>query len=582
MKRVVSGILAVVVAGTILGVLDARSHPGATPRLAPPSVLSSIASASPIALENAKKGSSDWRLHSARSNHRIAGYASRTSVSAGASFDVYVDTRAATYRADIFRMGYYGGAGGRRVASIDGLVGHRQSSCETTTVRHTVQCDWQRSFRVDTHTDWESGVYLVKLSASDGTQSWVPFVVRERSPAAPIVVQTSVTTWQAYNAWGGRNLYSGPCVYRGTVIPPSSDEDQQPAPSGTSSPAPASASPSPHAATRGAASPQPGVSVFPSASPTPFPSVTPTASPDPSPSPSVTSTAKPRAVYDCGAASRSRAASFDRPYMFPGDGQFFRFEYPLVYWLESQGMYVAYATDVDLHEGFEALDSRRVSISAGHDEYYSSEMRDSLEKALAGGTSLAFFGGNDLYRHIRFEPSPLGPDRIEVNYKSAAEDPYLRIDRTQVTSQWREWPVNRPEQALLGAQYECNPARADWVATGEPAWLYRGTGFAAGDSVPNLVGYEYDRIMGGYPSPPNVVAVASSPLRCGRLKTQSNSTFYVAPSGAGVFDAGTLWFPCALGPDGCVNASDSHPAPDPRLQRLVRNLIFAMLARRFL
>jgi hypothetical protein len=267
--------------------------------------------------------------------------------------------------------------------------------------------------------------------------------------------------------------------------------------------------------------------------------------------------------------------------MFPGDGQFMRFEFPLLFWMESQGMWVSYATDVDLHEGRESLFARRIFVSAGHDEYYSSEMRAALENALAGGTSLAFFGANDIYRHIRFEDSPLGADRIEVNYKSAAEDPYLRIDRSQVTSQWREWPVNRPEQELLGAQYECNPARADWVATGEPAWLFRGTGFATGDTIPNLVGYEYDRIMPGYPSPSGVIAVASSPLRCGGHRTVSNTTFYVAASGAGVFDAGSLWFPCALGPGGCVNASDSHPTPDARLQHLVRNLIYAMLGRRF-
>jgi hypothetical protein len=250
-------------------------------------------------------------------------------------------------------------------------------------------------------------------------------------------------------------------------------------------------------------------------------------------------------------------------------------------WLESTGLWVAYTTDVDLHEGTAGLENRTVFLSVGHDEYYSTAMRASLESALAEGTSLAFFGGNDMYRHIRFEPSVLGPNRIEVNYKAASEDPKLRTDRMETTTQWREWPLYRPEQALLGAQYECNPVRASWVATGEPAWLFQGTGFSPGDEIPNLVGYEYDRVMPGYGKPEGVTLVARSPLRCGRRETESDTTFYVAPSGAAVFDAGTLWFPCALGPDGCVNANDSHPVVDVRLRALVRNLIFAMLEKRF-
>ena len=42
-----------------------------------------------------------------------------------------------------------------------------------------------------------------------------------------------------------------------------------------------------------------------------------------------------------GTADRSRAVTFDRPYEWPGAGQIFDFEYPLIYWLESQGEDVA-------------------------------------------------------------------------------------------------------------------------------------------------------------------------------------------------------------------------------------------------
>jgi hypothetical protein len=252
----------------------------------------------------------------------------------------------------------------------------------------------------------------------------------------------------------------------------------------------------------------------------------------------------------------------------------------MLFWLESQGLPVAYSTDLDLHRGTSTLEARRMFLSVGHDEYYSTAMRRALEKALSNGVSLAFFGANDMYRHIRFESSALGADRVQVNYKNA-DDPIFRTERSEVTTQWREWPLREPEQALLGAQYECNPVRIAWVPTMEPAWLFRETGFRSGDDVPNMVGYEYDRVMPGYPRPDGVIRVARSPLRCSGRASEANSTFYVAPSGAAVFDAGTLWMTCALGPGGCNHPRDPRMKPDARVQRMARNLIDAMLSKRF-
>src|SRR5262249_19387058 len=153
-------------------------------------------------------------------------------------------------------------------------------------------------------------------------------------------------------------------------------------------------------------------------------------------------------------------------------------EYPMIYWLESRGYDVAYTTDIDLHQQRDDLLQRRIFISVGHDEYYSTVMRKSLEVAARHGVSLIFAGGHDLYRHIRFESSRLGPDRIEVNYKDASLDPFSKTDPREVTNQWRDAPVNRPEQGLLGAQYAPGEFRiAPWRPTLRPAWLFAGTGF---------------------------------------------------------------------------------------------------------
>ena len=55
---------------------------------------------------------------------------------------------------------------------------------------------------------WQSGVCLARLTASDSqAQSYILFVVRDDSRRIELLVQLSVTTYQAYNDWGGKSLY---------------------------------------------------------------------------------------------------------------------------------------------------------------------------------------------------------------------------------------------------------------------------------------------------------------------------------------------------------------------------------------
>ncbi|MCA1831680.1 MAG: N,N-dimethylformamidase beta subunit family domain-containing protein [Actinomycetota bacterium] len=573
MKRVLSVFIVLLLTVGIVGGMK-YAHRG---NLAPAGARELAQPTSPIAAENARRGDRRWRLGSA-SKRGLDAFASATSVRAGDPLDVYVRTKSTSFRADVYRMGWYAGAGARLVTRRTDIAGDGQSPCDAVGKRHTVTCAWRPSFTLGTRGSWPSGVYLIKLTTPDKRGAYVPFVIRETVTRAPIIFQSSVTTWQAYNSFGGRSLYDGPCTQRIVRVKPK----ELP-----------SASPAPPAAATETAVPEPNPSEEPSpeetsSPPSPlFPRIS--SQPEPSAQPSVapqsTIAGVPEPAFEtestCGFPNRSRAVSFDRPYDWPGAGQFFRFEYPLLAWMESKGYDVAYATDVDLHEGLEDLKQRRVFLSVGHDEYYSTAMRDELESALAAGTSLAFFGANDIYRHIRFEDSPLGADRIEVNYKYAGEDPLFSANRSETTGQWRDRPINRPEQTLLGAQYSCNPAQGDWVPTGEPAWLFRNTGFAPGDSIDGLVGYEFDRLFIHQPHPDNVILVAKSPVRCGGKNGESNTTLYVAPSGAAVFDAGTLYFTCGVGPTRCTRRSGSRITADPRLQQLAANLIDAMLTRRF-
>jgi hypothetical protein len=141
-------------------------------------------------------------------------------------------------------------------------------------------------------------------------------------------------------------------------------------------------------------------------------------------------------------------------------------------------------------------------------------------------------------------PSPLGPARRQVNYRST-DDPARKIDPKLTTVSWRELPVNRPEQTLIGQQYECNPVRADLVVSHASSWVYTGTGLKDGDHVHITVGTEYDRY-----DPTNVEVLAHSPVRCHGKSSYADVTYYTAPSGAGVFASGTNWWISKLSPPG--------------------------------
>ena len=54
-----------------------------------------------------------------------------------------------------------------------------------------------------------SGVYIAKLTRTDtGGASHIPFVVRNDASHSDLLFQTSDTTWQAYNTYGGNSLYT--------------------------------------------------------------------------------------------------------------------------------------------------------------------------------------------------------------------------------------------------------------------------------------------------------------------------------------------------------------------------------------
>jgi N,N-dimethylformamidase beta subunit-like protein len=402
-----------------------------------------------VVAENQLSGTSNWRIPKDAPTG-IEGFADVVSAQVGDTVTLYVSTSASAFHVEAYRIGYYQGLGGRFIWRSARQRGHDQPSPTLTSGTNMIEAPWSPSLRIHLGDDWPQGVYMLKLVASNGAQSYIPLTLRDDSSHAALVIQNSVTTWQAYNGWGGYSLYHGVGGSFGT---------------------------------------------------------------------------------------RSRVVSFDRPYEGRrGSADFFWIESPVVFLAERLGLDVTYWTDIDLHERPGLLMNHAALISLGHDEYWSSDMLRGALFARSHGINLAFLGANDVYRHIRLVASPLGKDRREVNYKVASEDPLYGVDNEEVTSQWREAPMPRPESALLGGLYQCNPVHADMVISVATSWVFAGTRLTNGDRLPGAVDLEYDRVDGRLPTPASVQILAHSPLTCRGRSDFSDLTYYTTRSGGGVID----------------------------------------------
>lgn len=158
--------------------------------------------------ENARPGTRSWMLAKTRvdpaSKYRcpwIEGYASHASIEAGQNLQIMVSTNPASdFKIEFYRLGYYGGDGGRLVHASETLQGQVQALPEVAE-RRLQNCQWKVSYELQIPDDWLSGVYVGKLSEqTEGLESYVIFVVRDqRQPN--LVFQCSDHTWQAYNRW---------------------------------------------------------------------------------------------------------------------------------------------------------------------------------------------------------------------------------------------------------------------------------------------------------------------------------------------------------------------------------------------
>lgn len=191
--------------------------------------------------------------------------------------------------------------------------------------------------------------------------------------------------------------------------------------------------------------------------------------------------------------------SFDRPQasLFP------QWEAPFVRWAEANGYRLDYAANSDLEFHPEMLKHYRLVLSVGHDEYWSSPMRDNLEAFIRDGGNVAFFSGNTCCWQVRSEDG----GRALTCWKQAyVFDPLFRVgDPKLLSTAWSHHLIGRPENQLTGVGFlwggyhrshgEFMDGEGAYEIHRPEHWVFTGTVLKRGDRLggkDTIVGYECD------------------------------------------------------------------------------------------
>ncbi|QTC40478.1 cell wall-binding repeat-containing protein [Bacillus sp. V3] len=261
--------------------------------------------------------------------------------------------------------------------------------------------------------------------------------------------------------------------------------------------------------------------------------------------------------------------SYHRPYQEGnGAGQFLQYEYNLIRWLEKKGYKLNYYSNVDIAKGALAQHNPKLFIIPGHDEYWTKETRDSIEQLTKNNMNLANFNANVGYWQVRLEDNA----STIVSYKAkASQDPFQKIDASKVTTQFRNSPVNRPENELFGIMYRGIPDKTyPMVVTNASHWLYQGTGLRNGDKIPGVIGGEIDRYDGEIPG---VEMIARSPINLYGKNSVADVIWWEKPNGTKSFSVGTFYWNWFLDPYGHTNTASYNQKIEIMTQNALNELL---------
>jgi hypothetical protein len=468
-----------------------------------------------IQIENELPGSPEWILSKPALNREVEGYMSRTSIQKGDKISLYYNVNPiatkkkspepADVKIEVFRTGWYDGVGARKMFGPILVPGITQQM-PTPGQDGLLICKWRDPYIIQTYDSWTTGVYLVKMTEmnpSSMRQSYAIFVLRDdyrnssSSSTPDIMFQLPFNTYQAYNIWGGRNLYR--CnLSKGCQEARKVSFD------------------------RPFAAPENEVGAF--------------------------------------GTGAGEYLSNVQPIQFYPIKTTASWNYNMVRWMERNHLDVSYISNTDVHTKLPQLLKPKLFLTQGHDEYWTWAMRDHVTSWRDEGVHLAFLGSNAAYWQIRYEDinrtnSTDNKDAIGFDEEPRTVVCYRRLKRDPDKSKYSsiKFRISRPEALMIGVEYVFplgDPFDEDIVVSNHSHWVFRGTGVKEGDKIPGILGYEVDRLNkkalepmeGNIEEPIKIISkIFETPLINRRdEKFISHGTIYQASSGANVFGAGTM------------------------------------------
>jgi len=384
----------------------------------------------------------------------IWGYSDRMTYTPGDTVALHVSTTAATWEVEIGRDGL----SHEPLYHAEGLTGRHHptpADCSVT------GCGWPVEHRLTIPADWRPGGYLVTFRARRGddlVEEHHLILVRRAPelPAAPYLLVCATGTWVAYNCWGGSNAYEGIAGPEGNEFSPVLSLDRP--------------------WTRGFCK---------------LPAGAPRALPEQPP--------RPGEMVRYPYMEWAYAYGYSKKYASAGWASYERL---FARWAEAAGYDVDFATLHDLHRDSGLIDRHRCLIFVGHDEYWSAEMRDAVDRYTEAGGTVARFAGNFLWQ-VRIEDE--GRRQVCYKYTASERDPLTGTSEAhRVTGAWEAAPLNRPGCFTFGANAlrgiyaglgNCAGQGAGYTVYRPDHWAFAGTHLGYGDTLgraARVFGYEVD------------------------------------------------------------------------------------------
>ena len=376
----------------------------------------------------------------------VEGYCQQLSYAAGDTVGLCVSTEAARFSVAVSRWGSVR----EHVWSARDVPGTLQ---QTPATADASGCGWVPNVEIPVDAAWRSGFYLVELTVDDAPAErrtgQACFVVRSPGPRNTTLFVLATNTWNAYNDWGGRSLYTGGHQVsfrrpfgRGMLWRPETERDDR--------------------------------------------------------------KARPRRPREEPDADGEVYQQYRHAHGYPGymgSAGWFTYDRRFVDWAERSGIALDYATSSDLELVDGITDGYQLVVGAGHDEYWSGPQRDTVERFVAAGGNYASFSGNTMFWQVRLVDD--GASMVCHKYRAHLDDPEVAADPSAMTGMWCDPVIGRPESRFLGgaSMYglysrfgKATPRGVGgFIVYRDDHWMLDGTGLRYGDVLgadDGVVGYE--------------------------------------------------------------------------------------------